>query len=308
MKIAPVTSSPTPTVDMAGNPAPSRVDSVRSMRMKTLVTPHGVQDLPEELRPQALAPNQQLPLSVSDEQPAAVSEATQPLSPQLALLAKQRRALQVKERELLDREKALKAQGDVQRIDVAQLKSEPLKVLLDHGVTYEQLTDAIISGGNGGGASEINSLKAEIAALKEGIDQKFVEKDTLAEQQVLAEMKRQASRLVQASDQYELVRETRSVPMVMQLIERTYRESGEVLDVPEALRLVEDELFKDHQRIAKIKKMQELFAPKVQEHPQPQPQQRTVGMRTISNRDTATVPLTARQRALAAFYGTLKKG
>jgi hypothetical protein len=143
-------------------------------------------------------------------------------------------------------------------------------------------------------------LKEEIEALKKGVDQRFVDQNTQAEQQVLAEMKREANQLLR-DDNFEFIRETRSVPTVMDLIEKTYRKTGEVLDVSEAMRLVEDELFKDAQKLASLKKMQ------LQQVQQPQPQQRQYGMRTLTNRHTSSVPLSAKERALAAFNGTLKR-
>jgi hypothetical protein len=250
--------------------------------------------------PETAAPVQELSISTDNETPKKEDEATQPLSPQYAALAKQRRALQVKERELAEREKALatKSQGsDV--VDLAKLKSQPLSVLLEAGVTYDQLTEAILANPVN---PELNALKAELAALKEGVDKKFIDQNTQAEQQVLAEMRKEATLIASQGDDFELVRETKSIPDVMQLIERTYRESGEVLDVKEALSLVEEYLFKEAQRLTGLKKLQSQ-SPAA---PAPQSQQRP-GMRTLTNKDTASVPMSAKQRALAAFYGTLKK-
>lgn len=265
----------------AGNPTPSHVESVRTLRMNTNATPL----------------TNQFPIGDTNT-PAASVEATQPLSPQLALLSKQRRALQVRERELEIKRKALESQSTGSAgIDVSRLKSEPLRVLLENGVTYDQLTEAILANQ---GNSELDTLKAEIASLKQGLDQKFIDRDAHAEKQVLAEMRREADLLVK-SDDYELVRETNRVPDVMKLIERTYKETGEVLDVSEALGLVEAELLKDAQKLAGLKKLQPQMSPLT---PQ-QPQQRPSGMRTLTNRDTASVPLSAKQRAMAAFYGTL---
>ena len=290
MKISPVPSISVPTLGSDGNPQPSRVESIRALKMTTNATPLANMQMPQEL-----------PIAAPNEQTEATVEATQPLSPQLALLAKQRRALQVKERELKEREKALQAQGTGNTaVDIARLKSEPLSVLLENGVTYDQLTEAILANQ---GNSEINALKSEIESLKQGIDQKFQEKESAAEKQVLAEMQREAEQLVR-SDDYELVREMKRIPDVMSLIERTYRETGEVMEVPEALQWVEKFLLEEAQGIAKAKKIQSLLNPMPQI---PQPQQRQMGMRTLTNKDTASVPLSAKARAMAAFYGTLKK-
>jgi tRNA splicing endonuclease len=225
--------------------------------------------------------------------------ATQPIDPQIARIAKERRALQIRQKELLVREQALANAPKEGMIELSRLKSDPLNVLLENGVTYDQLAQAVMSNQQN---NEVHKLKAEIEALRQGVDQKFVEKDALAERQVLAEMRREADHLSR-SDAFELVRETRSVPTVVKLIERTWRERKEVLDVPEAMKLVEDELFKDAQRVAKVKKMQSLYPQAALQTQQRQPQ----GMRTLTNRDTASVPMGRKARALAAYYGTYKR-
>jgi hypothetical protein len=279
MKVSPMPAGSMPTMDQNQVMAPSQTQIPR-IKMTTNANP-------EEYHP----------ISNPIETQVNETEATKTLDPQIARLQKHRRALLLKEKELKAKEEALN-QPQQGLIDVNRLKSDPLNVLLENGVTYDQLTQAIMSNQQN---SEVYKLKTEIESLKKGVDQKFVEKDALAEQQVLAEMRREADRLQFRSDDFELVRETRSVPVVMKLIERTWRERKEVIDVPEAMKLVEDELFKDAQRVAKSKKMQSLF-PQAMQTQQRQPQ-----MRTLTNRDTASVPVSRKARALAAYYGTLKR-
>lgn len=291
MKISPVGAGFGPIVappSDAGAVVPKAPD-IRKLRMTTNASPDRFEgDNPQE---SSIPPNNE-PSNVG-------AEETKPLSPQLAEIARQRRALQVKERELADKEKRLATQH-ASGVDLTRIKTEPLKVLQEAGVTYEQLTEAILA--NQGGSPEIHALKAEIKALKEGVDKNFMDRDTQAEQQVLAEMKREALKLAGEGDAFEMVRETRSIPQVMKLIERTYREQGEILEVSEALQLVEDELIKESLRIANIGKVQSRMAPA----PVPQqPQQRT--MRTLTNRDTARSVMSSKARAIAAFNGTLKK-
>lgn len=284
MKIAPIAAPvATPT-------APS----IRSLKMNTNATPGLVPSPPAE----------ELSIPDNNDSAEATVEATQPLSPQIAALAKQRRALQVKERELADREKALASQPATQAdaVPIARLKEAPLSVLLEAGVTYDQLTQAILEDQGGSGA-EFQALKAEIEALKKGVDEKFSEKTTQEEQQVLAQMRKEATKLVAEGDTFELVRETGSIPQVMTLIERTYRETGEVLDVTEALQLVEDELIAESLKLAALKKVQGRLQPEPPQAPQPQQRQ----MRTLTNRDTAVQPMSRKERALLAFTGQLKK-
>lgn len=282
MKITPMPAF-VPSVNQTGNPVPSQ-ENIRVLKMATNATPL-----------QYMSPQGEPAIA----QAGAVDEATQPLSPQLAQLAKQRRAIQ-KEKEEWEKQKSQQQPARTDVIDLSRLKSEPLKVLLENGVTYDQLTQAILGNQEN---SEVGTLRQKIEALEKGIDQRFSDKDLQAEKQVMAEMDREAAKLISQSDEYELIRETRSRPLVMKLIERTWKEGQEVLDVPEALRLVEDELFKDQLKLQKIKKLQsQQTLP-----PQQMTQQRPQGMRTLTNRDTASVPMTAKARALAAFYGTLKR-
>jgi hypothetical protein len=274
--------------------------NIRTIKMKTNVSPD---------RFDATEVTQQVDSAKPDvtEQTNAVIEDTKPLSPQAAALAKARRALQVKERELADREKALESKTTGSSEDlVARLKSQPLSVLQEHGVTYDQLTEAILADSSGLNPA-IQELKAEIKALKEGVDKNLSERDSQAEQQVLRQIRKEAEQLAREGDTFELVREERAVPDVIRLIHETYKKHGEVLDTSEAMQLVEDELLKDNLRRANFKKIQSKLTPSQPQQQAPQAQRQNQ-IRTLTNRDSSTVPLSRRERALLAFQGNLKRG
>lgn len=236
-----------------------------------------------------------------DVQTNAVREATQPLSPQSAALAKQRRALQLKEQTLAEREKALSGPSRTEL--EARIKTQPLSVLQELGVTYDQLTNDILAA-QSGITPELLALKAEVKALKEGVDKTFLDKDQAAEKAVLADMRRNVNQMASQGDDFEIIRETRSQPDVMDLIYRTWKQSGEVMDEVEAMRLVENELIKDAERIARLKKVQGRLTPPAPAPLQPQPKQ---GMRTLTNKDSATPSISRRQRAILAAQGNLKR-
>ncbi len=293
MKITPMMTpaNTTHAVGAVEGSSSATAPSPRKMTMNTNATP-------EWQRPQAQVEN----LPPAPHQPESENQSVdrnQPISPQFAALAKQKRALQVKERELAEREKTLQVQPGTDHVELSRIKSDPLRVLLDAGVTYEQLAQAIMANPQN---PEINELRTELKSYKEDFQKQLSERDAQAERQVLAEMRQDANQLAQ-SEEFELVRETRSIPSVMKLIERTYREQGEVLDVKEAMQLVEQELFKEAQRLTKAKKVQSQFQPAMP------PVQRTQGMqmRTLTNRDTAQPPISAKQRALQAFWGQLPR-
>lgn len=291
MKITPMPSTANTAPTPQGGP-----ELLRSIKMTTNATPGSFDpSFDSPVAENANPPD-------NDDKLNQVNDETKPISPQFARLAKERRALQVKERELKAREEALAQnpqQGD--SIQLARLKAEPLKVLLENGVTYDDLTQALL--GNQANPDVI-ALKNELNELKQGVDKKFEDNASQQKQAALAEMKREATRLASNGEDYALTREMGRVPDVMTLIERTYDETGEILSVPEAMGLVEAELEKEAERIAKLQKIQSKFAP--QQQPQPQPARQPV-MRTLANSHTASAPMTAKQRAIAAFHGRLQQ-
>lgn len=237
-------------------------------------------------------------------------EETRPLSPQFAALAKAKRDLQVKERQIQERERALEqgGQGSSSQELVERLKSNPLSVLQEHGVTYDQLTEAILNNQNERTPAVIK-LEDEIKAIKaslEGRDKSLQERDNQARQQVITQLTREADSLIAQGDDFEMVRETGSKQDAITLIEKTFDQTGEVLDVSEALKLVEDELVEESLKIARIKKIQGRLTPpqEVTQPKQTNPNARV--MRTLTNRDGASAPSSARERAIAAFHGRNK--
>lgn len=266
-------------------------NSIRTLKMKTQASPE-----------QFLQEAQQNAINTTDGQTNAATEETKPLSPQYAELARQRRALQVKEREFLAKQKATESQAP--RTDASELinrlKAEPLSVLQEAGVTYEQLTEAILANPVN---PELQALRDELKSVKDEVNKNFTERDTQSRQQVLSEMRLEASELARAGDDFEMVRTQNRIPDVLKLIERNFDETGDIMDVKEAMTLIETELMKDAMKIANINKIRNSFAPQ----PAPQPQQPQRQMRTLTNRDTATPPMSKKARAIAAFIGTLKK-
>lgn len=228
----------------------------------------------------------------------AVPEVTAPLSPQLVALQKERRALQ-QERQALAKEKE---SASASRAELeSRIKANALSVLQELGVTYDQLTNEILANQNGV-TPEINALKAEIKSLKEGVDKTLSDKDTQAEQAVLREMRRNVNTLSANGDDFEMIRETGSQPDVIELIHRTWKDTGEVLDEAEAMALVEQDLLEQSLKIAKTKKVQGKLTPPAPVQPHPDR-----GMRTLTNKDSASPVMDRRQRAIQAALGNLKR-
>lgn len=224
-------------------------------------------------------------------------EATQEVSPQIAALAKHKRALQVKERELAEKEKALetKSQGRAeleQRVKAGQA----LSVLEDLGITYDQLTNELLGKQS---TPDFNKFQEEL--LKK-VDERFAAKDTGQEEAVFSHIQRNVDKLT-ASDDYPFVKEEKAQGKVLELIKRAWHEDGEVLDEDEAIGLIEAELRE------KAKSYARLLEAKIIKEPEPttpaaaEPSQKQVGIKTLTNRDSARPQSNRRQRALAAFLG-----
>jgi len=296
------------------NPQPQ----IKRIKMRTNVSPdrpiEQEVDEPEIIDENVPHGTENNPKSNINEQ-VQVSEETKPLDPQLVALAKTKRALQVKERELAQREAeiAAKTQGPnlEDYVSKADLKANPLKIF-ETGITYDQLTEAILNNPTAG-SSEIASLKAEIQALKEGLDTKFQERDQLSEKQVLTQMQRETELLTAQGEEFEAIREAKAQKHVVDLIHKTWKETGEILDVMDAAKLVEEQLIEDALPFARLKKFQSRLTPAEEQVQEPQtaqvPRPGTKIMRTLTNRDGARpIANDRRSRAMAAFTGQLKRG
>jgi hypothetical protein len=187
----------------------------------------------------------------------------------------------------------------------AQLKANPLALLRDAGVSYDDLTQAILENPQGSQSFDVQAIEERLLkAVEDKLSKNLQERDTDSRKQVVSQMTREANYLVAQGDTYELVRKTKSVGDAIDLIERTFDKDGEILEVPEALRLIEEELQADVLEIAQTKKIQSALGPKPQAS-QAQPGQ----MRTLTSRDSSGAqPMSAKQRALLAFQGKLQRG
>jgi hypothetical protein len=283
---------------------PEENKSVRRITMHTNATPLGRSDDQTAVEVMPAATESASPSTTSDihGQTQGAVESTQPLSPQFAALARQRRALQVKEREIAEREAKLARPPEGDYVAKADLLANPLKIF-DMGVTHDQLTEAILSNASGI-TPEIRALKEEVKRVKEDVNKTLTEREAQAEKQALSAMMQEASALVQQGDIYEMVRETKSLPVVKELIWRTYKQKGEVLDVSEALNLVETDLINETLKMANLKKVQNKLIP---QPVQTQPQLLGKQMKTLTNRDNVSIPLDRKARAMAAWHGTLRK-
>jgi len=223
-------------------------------------------------------------------------------SNRFAALRRQERKLREKAAEVAKAEIAAKLARDEVEATKAKLskgREDPLEALAALGLTYEQVTDAILAKGKDHVPTPVDAsvkvLRAELEELKAARD---ADRKAREEAEASSQAARQAQTLeaywagvkkdVQAqTDAFELVNLADAHPLVYQTIQAHYDSTGEVLPTAEAAKQVEELLEKQFREVlAKSKKlgtMQTTHAPvSPTEAPKPAP--------TLSAALTSTKP------------------
>lgn len=270
--------------------------NVKRIKMRT-------QHSPETYLPEVEQQNNPESSISGDNEQGNTPDVRKPISPQVAALAKERRQLQVMKQELLAKEKALaEKESSGQSVSLESFKSNWLDILLNSGMSYEQLIEQVAS--KGAGADPSIEYNKKIKELEEKFNKTLTDRDSLAEQQVLQELRRDANRITAQGDEFEAIRANRAQGKVVEFIEKQYRKTGELLDTYEAAQIIENILIDDALKAAGLNKVKSRLAPTPQT--QVQPQQQAQQLKTLTNRQTANPPMSRKQRAMAAFHGRLK--
>ena len=242
------------------------------------------------------------------------------LSSHYANLARKEKAQRSRDAQLKAREEALRAReaaltpkpetfDSSKHISRDRLTTNPLEVLNELGLTYEQLTDLAMNAPRPEDVQRRqyeDSVKADIQALRDeqARTKKFYEdQQTQSYQQAVAQIKTEAKRLVDGNEEFETIRATNSVDDVVELIERTFKEENILLSVEDASKAVEDYLVEEAMKLTKIKKIQQRFAPATQAVAKQEPGKQATTLKTLTNQNTSSRPLTAKERAILAFKG-----
>lgn len=259
-------------------------------------------------------------------------EATDPakeklLSTQYAQLARREKALYAKaqareqalaarEQELQSREAAIKAKDtDYQSnfIPKSRLTEDTISVLLENGISYDQITQLALNQTNQDPTTKaaIQKLEMQIKAQEEAreSDRKaYAEQQNQSYQQALKQIRLDTKQLVDADPNFEAIKATNSIKDVVDLIEQTFKEDGVLLSVEEACQQVEDHLVEKLSNYSsQINKVQQRLnaaktAPK--QSAQGTPQQPKP---TLTNAVGSSKKLSAKDRAILAFKGELHK-
>lgn len=258
-----------------------------------------------------------------------------PLSSQYAVLARKEKALrakvqeqnaamQAKEAALKAREDALSAkdnqykQGFVSKEDFAK---NPWKYLAESGITYDQLTEMALNQSKADPAvtAKLEALEAQLKSereerlkYEESFKKNQEEQQSAAYKQAVETIRRDASTLVKSNaEQYEMIASTESVNDIVDLIEQTWKEDQVLMTVEEAAAEVEKYLEEEALKLARLKKVQNKLqtpgAKTVTFKESEANQAKQPQMKTLTNAIGAQKPISARERAILAMRGELKK-
>lgn len=199
-------------------------------------------------------------------------------------LAKRNRELVQKEQELKAREESLSPL----RSAIGEAKKNPLKVLEAAGLTYEEITEFILSDGES--VSESPTVESKLQALEEKLSAKERAEEEARQQEANSKVQAQISafkeniREAASSPEFELVHTMEQHDLVYDVILQHHATHGEVLPINEALKLTEAYLEAQAQKLLQANKFrpqvdQKASAPSRQE---PQPTKFTLSQRTAT--------------------------
>lgn len=234
--------------------------------------------------------------------------------------------LQERENAIAAREAAIEAQSQKYQtgyVSQERIKQDLLSVAAEAGLSYDEVAQQLLNQPNRDPRTEsiMAKMQAKIDALEaaqEGAKKSQSEAQTQAYQAAVKQIDLDVKQLVKTDPNFETIAKTGSSKEVTKLIERTFQEDGILLSVEEAAQEVEDYLVEKYTKISSIDKIKQRMSQAnakqttkapgqtqagIKQAPQ---QQQPPQMKTLTNANSSTRQLSARERALLAFKGELK--
>lgn len=232
------------------------------------------------------------------------------LDPVHEALAKKESALRARERDFQAREAAFKAREaelDAAKAFKDRLKSSPLDVLNELGVTYDQLVEQAVNYPD----QTTRTLQAKLDAIEakqKSFDEESKKAQDSQREAAVKQIRFDVQDLIEADPEFETIKHTGSIDDVVDLIVKTFDETGRMMGSDQAAKLVENELLEEAIKISQLAKVKarnkpelspELVATSKQQSRQP--------ATTLTNSMTSKRPMTARERAISVFNEGLKR-
>lgn len=234
-----------------------------------------------------------------------------PLDPHHEALAKKESAIRAREREIQAKEAAIEEKikasvAEALKQYKARLKSSPLDVLNDEGLTYDQLVEQAVqmADPNYQSTRKISEKLETIEANQKRFEEESKKSADAQRDAAVRQITHDVTELIDADPSFETIKATGSVSDVVELITKTFDETGKLMSVDAAAKLVEDELFEEAIKIANLTKVKEKLKPQLSpELVQTTKSQTSQPATTLTNQMTSKRPMSARERAIARFKG-----
>lgn len=241
------------------------------------------------------------------------------MAPQLAKLAQQERMFREQQRtakEALAAERAAFAQEKAEAEKVKAWKGkfgeDPWSALIEAGYSPEQATELMLNQPKAQDV-QLTRLQQELLAVKQAQEQtqtQLKQAEQLRYEQAKKQIGNEVKLLVDSDVQFETIKAMDAQDAVTELIEQTFNDEGILMSISEAADAVETYLVEEAYRLSQLKKVQSRLnvqSPQLsQAKTQPVSSQKTPSpMTTLTHGQTVSPskPMTARERAIAAFMG-----
>lgn len=240
------------------------------------------------------------------------------LSPQFVELARKEKALRSQAQALKAREDALKtreSEYETNYIPKSKLterfKSDPMGLMQEHGLTYDQLTNLILNQPSVQDQA-LQKLQAELQEIKSSqtrAQQQSEDQQKRAYDQAVNQIRNDAKMLIASDASFETIKETGSEEAVVELIKETFDKTQVLLSVEDAAKEVEDYLVEEALKYAQLKKVQARLNPPTTGEALKQQITEKPQIKTITHAITASTKPSSdkdrRARAILAAQGKL---
>lgn len=197
---------------------------------------------------------------VQTEAPKPEEEKHEFLSPKFALLAKEQKRLADERKRIQEDRKNPEFQEFLEYKKLkASAKSDPLTALEKLGLTYDELTDYVISGKHTKDPA-IRTLEEKIAKMDaERVEREKKVQEELKEAQLNQFKSEIKEECLKASDELELVNIYQAHNLVYNVIQEYYDKTEKVMPIQEAAKKVEAYLEEESKKYQGSKKLRRLF-------------------------------------------------
>lgn len=145
-----------------------------------------------------------------------------------------------------------------------KLTEDPIAFLQDNGLSYEQLTNMLLNvNPTDQNVKQVMVKIKEIEERQNKAANQIQEQTTQQYNQALTQMQHEVKRLAASSDDFELIRKSgeEGEKAVVKYIESHWKDKGELLEIEEVAKMVEDVLLEDALQYAQLKKVQARLTP-----------------------------------------------